>query len=71
MKWTAKVAEVSTEDLAGNFLKLTRVAVKCVSVGVEVPNPGGVLGPHLARLRSKVARVAELHASNRQDRVPI
>ncbi len=39
-----QVAEVSTEDLPRDLLKVTRVAVEIVSVGVEVPNPGGGFG---------------------------
>ena len=47
-----QMAEVSTEDLPRDLLKVTRVAVEIVSIGVEVPNPGGGLGP-FARARSK------------------
>ncbi len=39
-----QVAEVSTKDLPRNLFKVTRVAVEIVSVGVEVPNPGGGFG---------------------------
>jgi len=39
-----QVAEVSTKDLPRNLLKVTRMAVEIVSVGVEVPNPGGGFG---------------------------
>ena len=39
-----QMAEVSTEDLPRDLLKVARVAVEIVSVGVEVPNPGGGFG---------------------------
>lgn len=39
-----QMAEMSTEDLPRDLLKVTRVAVEIVSVGVEVPNPGGGFG---------------------------
>jgi hypothetical protein len=38
------MAEVSTEDLPRDLLKVTRVAVEIVSIGVEVPNPSGGFG---------------------------
>ena len=39
-----QVTEVSREDLPADFLEVTGVAVEVVSVGVEVPNPGGGFG---------------------------
>ena len=39
-----QVAEVSTKNLPRDLLKVTRVAIEIVSVGVEVPNPGCGLG---------------------------
>ena len=39
-----QMAEVSREDLARDLFEVTRVAIEVVSVGVEVPNPGGGFG---------------------------
>ena len=39
-----QMAEVSAEDLPGDLFEIARVAVEIVSVGVEVPNPGGGFG---------------------------
>ena len=39
-----QMAEVSRKDLARDLFEVTRVAIEVVSIGVEVPNPGGGFG---------------------------
>jgi len=68
MKMTAKVAEVSTEDLAGTS-QIIRVAVEIVSVGVEVPKPRWWFWD-LWRGCDRSGRAAE-HIEIDRNRVPI
>ena len=58
-----QMAEVSREDLARDLFKVARVTVEIVSIGVEVPNPGGGFGT-FGEAAIEVSRLAEQLEAN-------